>query len=59
MAARRPPTAMRRSVTGGGTNFSNGLGSGRSDLFQAGPAELDRDVLPFVKAGQMATSLAG
>jgi hypothetical protein len=50
---------MRRSVTGGGTNFSNGLGSGRSDLFQAGPAELDRDVLPFVKAGQMATSLAG
>jgi hypothetical protein len=52
---------MRRSVTGGGTNFSitNGLGSGRSDLFQVGPAELDRDVLPFAEAGQMATSLAG
>ena len=67
MAARRPPTAMRRSgsndttsriyggavgadyrfspytlagfaLAGGGTNFSvaNGLGCGRSDLFQAG-----------------------
>jgi hypothetical protein len=49
---------MRRSVTGGGTNFSNGLGSGRSDLFQAGSVVLDRDALPFGKAGQTATSLA-
>ena len=60
VAARRPATAMRRSVTGGGTNFSiaNGLVSGRSDLFQAGPAELGHDVLPFGKVGQTVTGPA-
>ena len=48
-----------RSVTGGGTNFSiaNKLGSGRTDLFQAGPAELDRDALPFGEAGQRPRAL--
>jgi hypothetical protein len=40
-------------MTGGGTNFSiaNELGSGRSDLFQAGQGNSIATFYPLAKAG--------
>jgi hypothetical protein len=52
MAARRPATAMRRSVTGGGTGWE------ADDPTCFTPAaELDRDVLPFAKAAKCPLAL--
>ncbi len=52
-----PQTTDGNATLGGRrANFTDGLGSGRSHLFQAGAAVPDRDVLPFGKAGQMANS---